>query len=114
MLGGGTATGASGSDVEVKNGYITVSPPQPLNADFTADRTTGGAPLTVTFSDTSTGSPTGFVWDFGDNSSATTSGPTISHVYTSDPKSVRTVTVTISVTNGQTLVASTQFLLGDF
>jgi adhesin/invasin len=58
--------------------------------------------------------PTRFVWDFGDGSSATTSGPSISHVYTSDPKSVRTVTVTISLTNGQTLVASTQFLLGDF
>jgi len=57
-----------------------------------------------------------FEWDFGDDRSATTSGPSISHVYTNpdDEKKVKTVTVRITLTNGQTLVASTQFLLGDF
>ena len=53
-------------------------------------------------------------WDFGDGTSATTTGPTTSHVYTTGPNSVRTVTVTISLTNGQTLVATTQFVLGNF
>ena len=57
---------------------------------------------------------TRFEWDFGDGSSATTNGPTTSHVYTTGEMTARTVTVTIALTNGQTLVASTQFLLGDF
>jgi adhesin/invasin len=55
-----------------------------------------------------------FEWDFGDGTSVTTTGPTTSHVYTTGPNSVRTVTVTISLTNGQTLVATTQFVLGNF
>jgi PKD repeat protein len=59
---------------------------------------------------------TKFEWDFGDGSSATTSGPNTAHVYTNpaDEMKSKTVTVTVTLTNGQTLVASTQFLLGDF
>jgi PKD repeat protein len=71
------------------------------------------ATVTVTPADASI-QATRFEWDFGDGSSRTTNGPTTSHVYTSSPKTAKTVTVTISLTNGQTLVASTQFLLGDF
>lgn len=71
------------------------------------------ATVTVTPADASI-QATRFEWDFGDGSSRTTNGPTTSHVYTTAPKTAKTVTVTISLTNGQTLVASTQFLLGDF
>jgi len=35
-------------------------------ADFTANVTSGAAPLAVAFSDTSTGDPTGWAWFFGD------------------------------------------------
>ncbi|MCX6692528.1 MAG: hypothetical protein NTW33_10920, partial [Methanoregula sp.] len=35
-------------------------------ADFTAAPTTGTAPLTATFTDASTGTPTGWAWFFGD------------------------------------------------
>ena len=71
------------------------------------------ATVTVTPPDASI-QATRFEWDFGDGSTRTTNGPTTSHVYTSGEKTAKTVTVTITLTNGQTLVASTQFLLGDF
>ena len=58
--------------------------------------------------------PTRFEWAFGDGSSITTNGPSTSHVYTSGPNSARIVTVKIDLTNGQTLVATTQILLGTF
>lgn len=38
----------------------------PVVASFTADVQLGAAPLTVTFTDTSTGSPDAWLWDFGD------------------------------------------------
>jgi PKD repeat protein len=51
-----------------KVGYITVNgePEGRLAASFTATPTTGAAPLTVRFTDTSTGDPTGFRYTFGD------------------------------------------------
>jgi Big-like domain-containing protein/PKD domain-containing protein len=57
---------------------------------------------------------TRFEWAFGDGSSITTNSPSTSHVYTTGPNSVRIVTVKIDLTNGQTLVATTQILLGTF
>ena len=57
---------------------------------------------------------TRFEWAFGDGSSITTNGPSTSHVYTTGANSVRIVTVKIDLTNGQTLVATTQILLGTF
>lgn len=83
----------------------------------------GSGGQTVNFEATVTVTPeddsiqgTQFEWTFGDGSSATTNGSRTSHVYTdpADEFKAKTVTVTITLTNGQTLVASTQFLLGDF
>lgn len=45
-------------------GYV--APVAPV-ADFTADVTSGAAPLTVTFTNTSTGYQTGYAWDFQNN-----------------------------------------------
>ncbi|OQY29002.1 MAG: hypothetical protein B6244_05535 [Candidatus Cloacimonetes bacterium 4572_55] len=39
----------------------------PLSADFLGNMTTGNAPLTVQFTDTSTGTPTSWEWDFDNN-----------------------------------------------
>jgi hypothetical protein len=58
--------------------------------------------------------PTRFEWAFGDGGSIVTNSPSTSHVYTSGPNSTRIVTVKIDLTNGQTLVATTQILLGTF
>ena len=48
-----TVSGLGGTDDEIKAGYITVY--EPVQADFTASPTSGVAPLTVVFTNTSTG-----------------------------------------------------------
>ena len=60
--------------------------------DFSANPTRGSAPLTVSFTDQSTGSITSWEWDFGDGSTSTMQNPT--HTYT-DPG---TYTVSLTVT----------------
>ena len=60
------ATNAGGSNSTRKTGYITVTGlPVPI-ANFTANVTTGMAPLPVSFTDLSSNSPTGWAWYFGD------------------------------------------------
>ncbi|MDN3935306.1 PKD domain-containing protein [Arthrobacter sp. YD4] len=61
-------------------GLGSTPPPAPKPvASFTATPTSGTAPLNVAFTDTSSGSPTSWAWDFGDGTSATTQNP--SHTY---------------------------------
>ena len=60
-----TVTNSDGSDTETRPDYITVTPPPP-EADFSGTPTSGTAPLTVAFTDESTGAPTGWAWFFGD------------------------------------------------
>ncbi len=61
-------TGTGGSDDEVKTDYITVTalPTVPV-ANFTYTPASGSAPLTVAFTDASTGAVTGYAWDFDNN-----------------------------------------------
>jgi PKD repeat protein len=70
----------------------TPSPTAPT-ASFTATPTSGQAPLTVAFNDTSTGGPTSWLWDFGDGQSSTTRNP--SHEYTA----IGTYTATLTASN---------------
>jgi len=49
---------------------------------FFADITNGAAPLSVQFTDMSTGGPTAWSWDFGDGTSDTSQNPT--HTYSSE------------------------------
>jgi PKD repeat protein len=67
-------------------------PPAPV-ADFTANTTTGQAPLTVQFADASTGSPTSWQWSFGDGGTSTLQNP--SHVY----QAAGTYDVSLTATN---------------
>lgn len=62
-----TATNANGSDTATETDYIDVVSDPPV-ADFSADVVTGSAPLTVTFTDLSTNSPTGWFWEKNDGS----------------------------------------------
>lgn len=51
-------------------------------ADFTADVTGGEGPLTVTFTDVSSGSPDKWIWDFGDGTQSNVQHPV--HTYLED------------------------------
>jgi PKD repeat protein len=62
-------------------------------ADFSSNVTSGTAPLSVQFTDQSTGSPTSYAWDFGDGTTSTEQNP--KHTY----KTSGTYTVTQTVTN---------------
>src|SRR5439155_82 len=65
-----TATNTAGSNTTTKVGYITVTlPPPPPAADFSGSPTSGTAPLTVQFTDQSTGTPTSWAWDFQNDGS---------------------------------------------
>ncbi|AKB36565.1 cell surface protein [Methanosarcina siciliae C2J] len=61
--------------------YEESAPAEPV-ADFTATPTSGDAPLAVNFTDTSTGSPTSWFWDFGDGANSTAQNP--SHTYSAE------------------------------
>ena len=69
--------------------------PAPPVADFTADTTTGYSPLTVQFTDTSTGSTTSWSWSFGDGGTSTHQNP--SYVYNTPG----TYDVSLTTINGE-------------
>ena len=64
------------------------------DADFSATPRSGTTPLTVQFTDESTGTPTSWNWDFGDGDISTSQNP--SHEYTDSG----TYTVSLEVSNG--------------
>lgn len=91
-----TASDVYTSISHTKRNYITVV--NTPHAEFSADRTKGITPFTVKFTDLSTGSPTGWTWDFGDGSTSSEQNPT--HVYTtSGTSSTSTYTVSLTATN---------------
>jgi PKD repeat protein/translation elongation factor EF-1beta len=70
-----------------------------VNAAFTATPTTGCLPLTVVFTNTSSGSPTTYNWNFGDPGSGASNTSTLqnpSHTY----NSAGTYTVRLIASNG--------------
>ncbi|HEX2934968.1 MAG TPA: PKD domain-containing protein [Bacteroidales bacterium] len=73
------ASKTGSSDTETKTAYITVS--APVEAAFTANKTTGSAPLQVNFTDQSTGTPTTWAWDFDNDGTvdATTKNPSFTY-----------------------------------
>jgi PKD repeat protein len=75
-------------------------------AGFTADNTTGSAPLTVQFADNSTGAGS-WLWDFGDGSNSTLQNP--KHTYTA-PGSY-TVSLTVSNSAGNNTVTKTDYIV---
>jgi PKD repeat protein len=79
-----------GGPISTATEQITVKPV----ADFTADTTRGFADLTVRFTDTSTGDPDTYSWDFGDG--GTSMDPNPEHTYTTPG----TYQVSLKVTSG--------------
>lgn len=80
----------------------TVAPSKPT-ASFTASPTSGTAPLAVQFTDTSTGSPTAWAWDFGDGATSAAQNP--GHTYTAP--GTYTVTLTASNAAGSSTATAT-------
>lgn len=81
---------------------VTPTPTQPgstLEADFSASHTSGVAPLTVRFQDTSQGNPTGWIWDVNGDGFQDYSENSCEHTYTAPGY----YTVTFSVTRDQEL-----------
>lgn len=85
-----TATNDQGDDTETKVDYIVVGVAPA--ADFSGTPTSGDAPLSVDFTDLSTGDVTDWLWDFGDGGSDVI--PNATHVYTA----AGTYTVALTVT----------------
>ncbi len=86
----------SGSDIETKTNYIVVSNPPPPVANFTGTPTSGTAPLTVQFTDTSTNAPTSWAWDFDNNGTLDSTAKNPSWVYANPG----TYSVKLTATNG--------------
>lgn len=92
-----TASNTGGSNTATKASYITATAGgttlQKPVARFWGSRTSGTAPLTITFTDNSTNSPTSWKWDFGDGTSSTLQKPR--HTYSTKG----TYSVTFTATN---------------
>ncbi len=72
-------SGPGGADTTLRANYITVLPAPPV-ADFSGTPTSGLVPLTVNFTNLSTGNISGYLWSFGDGQTSTLANP--SHQYT--------------------------------
>ena len=81
---------------EPVSGVVVLPTP---NAAFTSAPAGGTAPVTVQFTDTSTGGPNVWSWDFGDGTGSTERNP--SHTYATP--GTYTVTLTAANANGSTV-----------
>lgn len=81
-----------------------VSAASGLQASFTADPTSGNAPLVVLFKSTSTGNPSVYNWNFGDGS--TSRSASTWHTYLKPGQ----YTVTLTVTRGTLSSTATQVI----
>ncbi|AKJ38402.1 PKD domain-containing protein [Methanosarcina barkeri] len=103
-----TVSNADGNDSEVKTGYIKVSSlssAKPV-ANFSANPTSGKTPLNVKFTDTSTGSPTSWFWNFGDGSKSYRQDPI--HKYSK--AGIYTVNLTVKNAKGRNTVTKTDYI----
>ena len=102
-----TATNGGGTDTKTEADYVTVAAPPAPSADFAGSPLTGNAPLPVTFTDLSTGSPTSWSWDFGDGTSSTSQSPT--HTYATAGR--YTVSLTATNAGGNTTRTRTDYVV---
>jgi PKD repeat protein len=98
-----TATNSGGSSVPATTSITVDAPVVAPVASFTADHTSGTAPLAVQFTDTSSNVPTSWSWDFGDGSTSIEQSP--AHTY-ADAGSY-TVSLTASNAGGSSAPVTT-------
>jgi PKD repeat protein len=102
-----TVKNSKGSSKITKNNYITVLAPLKVPvAAFTASTISGYAPLKVTFTDRSTGTPTSWNWNFGDGTSSKEKNPV--HTYSKVGK--YTVTLTVKNSKGSSKPAKNNLI----
>jgi PKD repeat protein len=88
-------SGPGGKDSIVKTNYISITPTK-ARANFSAAPDSGAKPLSVQFIDSSSGTISGRIWNFGDNKTSTEKSP--QHVYTATGKF--TVSLVVSGAGG--------------
>jgi PKD repeat protein len=91
-----TVTNSEGSDSVTQPGTVVVDAPPPPTADFDAAPAAGTAPLSVAFTDLSSGPPASWLWDFGDGATSSAQHPV--HLYTAP--GLYSVTLTVSNAGG--------------
>ncbi len=105
-----TVTNAGGTSTKTKSQYVTVTVGPPI-ASFTASPRSGNWPLTVSFTDTSTGSQIqSWEWDFGDGKKSPKRNP----IHTYLKPGVYTATLTIRYPEGSDNASETIEVKGDF
>ena len=103
-----TVSGPGGTNVLNKAGYIVVAAPlatAPV-ANFTADKASGTAPLSVNFSSASTGTITSYAWIFGDGTTSSLQNPT--HSYAA--AGIYNVSLTVSGSGGSNTMTKSGFV----
>lgn len=83
---------------------FTIAQSQTVN--FTASTTGGCSPLLVTFTDSSTGNPTGWYWDFGNGATSTLKNPSTTYFATGN----FTVSLTVTYADGTKSVTYPNFV----
>lgn len=90
------------------SGYIVEYEGQPLVANFKSNVTEGYAPLTVKFTDTSTGSPISWSWNFGDYYASNTQNP----VHTYEKPGKYTINLTVgNVAGSSDTITKSEFII---
>lgn len=90
------------------NGVISNASPVAPSASFSATPTNGPWPLTVTFTDTSTGTITNRSWDFGDGSTIDTTANILTHTY--GGSGTNTVSLVVNGPSGVSSVTLTNYI----
>jgi PKD repeat protein len=101
-------SGSGGSSTNTKTSYIVATNPPPPVAVFSGTPTNGVASLTVTFTDSSTGSISNRYWDFGDGATSNTTTTTMNHSYAAG---IYTVTLTVSGLGGTNTYTRTSYIV---
>lgn len=80
-----------------------------LTAAFSASPLSGCAPLAVSFTDQSTGSPTAWEWDLGNGTQSTQQNPTSTYFNSG----LYTITLTVTNASGTNTITKTQYIKVD-
>ena len=99
-------TGSGGTDTMTKADLVSVTAPALPEVVFTASGTTGLAPFSVSFSDSSSGNISAWEWDFGDGATSTLQHP--SHTYTET--GTYAVQLTVSGSAGSQTLTKDQYI----